>query len=146
MKISHCVNWNEVNCWNPTPYWNQVVNHVCYLFMTQHTTTHACNKCTNVLTAFSHVCVMMPTLCVILHTHSAVVASVRAFFGRVGLTISVPEVGGGLRHVDRVTVTQIRALTPTVTRRVDTVTARWAGNTQHECCRWSLRTCSALQP
>lgn len=42
----------------------------------------------------------------------------------VELTTSVPGVGGGLRHVDHVTVTQIRALTPTVTRQADTVTAR----------------------
>lgn len=109
-------------------------DELCVLsFMTQHMVIHAWNKRTNVLTAFSHVCVMMLAvlclLCVILHTHSAVVASVRAFFGRVGLTISVPGVGGGLRHVDHVTVTQTRALTPTVTRRVDTVTARWAANT-----------------
>lgn len=46
------------------------------------------------------------------------------------LTTSVPGVGGGPRHVGRATVTRIRASTPTVTRRMDTATARWAANTR----------------
>lgn len=37
---------------------------------------------------------------------------------------SVPEAGGGLRPVDRATVTSTKVLTPTVTRPTDTVTAR----------------------
>lgn len=42
----------------------------------------------------------------------------------IGLITSVPEAGGDLRPVDRVTVTPIKASTPTATRPVDTVTAR----------------------
>lgn len=53
------------------------------------------------------------------------------------LTTTVPGVGGGPRHAGRATVTRIRASTPTVTRQMDTVTARWAANT-HSCCHWTL--------
>lgn len=59
-----------------------------------------------------------------LDTLEAVVPSVLVLYTCVELTTSVPGVGGGLQHVDHVTVTQIRALTPTVTRQADTVTAR----------------------
>lgn len=64
-------------------------------------------------------------VCLTWHTR-AVVPSLLflVLYTCVELTTSVPGVGGGLRHVDHVTVTQIRALTPTVTRQADTVTAR----------------------
>lgn len=55
--------------------------------------------------------------------------SLNVFCACEGLITSVPEAGGDLRPVDRVTVTSVKALTPTVTRPVDTVTARYCRNT-----------------
>lgn len=65
------------------------------------------------------------------------VAFVLVLYTCVELTTSVPGVGGGRPHVDHVTVTQIRALTPTVTRQADTVTARQAAKHTSTCCHLS---------
>lgn len=68
------------------------------------------------------------------------VASVLVLHTCVESTTSVPGVGGGRPHVDHVTVTQIRASTPTVTRPADTVAARQAATHTNTCCRLSPST------
>lgn len=68
------------------------------------------------------------------------VASVLVLHACVESTTSVPGVGGGRPHVDHVTVTQIRASTPTVTRPADTVAARQAAAHTNTCCRLSPST------